>query len=571
MSTSLGRRLRLGAGLVLLTYLATHLSNHALGLISLGAMEAGRAWFLLLWRNPLATAALYSALVTHLLLGLWALYRRRHLRMPAWEATQLVLGLAIPPLLASHIVGTRVAHSFFDVTDSYTRVVLALWHQAPENGVRQAILLVIAWAHGCMGLHFWLRLRPGYRRVAGGLFAVGLLVPVLALLGFVQAGREIDLLAREPGWTEAVVRATGARSAAEREALEHIRFRILTGFGAALGLVLAARAARQLYERRRAIRITYPGDRIVTVPQGLTVLEASRRAGIPHASVCGGRGRCSTCRVRIVGGLSSLPPASAAELRVLQRVGAPPNVRLACQLRPTADVSVVPVLPATAGPSEAATQTDHRGGREQELAVLFADIRGFTWIAEHKLPYDVVFILNRYFEAVGAAISGAGGIANQFTGDGVMALFGVEAGPEEGCRQALVAAGEIVASLTGLNRQLGEELPAPLRVGIGIHVGPAIVGRMGYGPGVSLTAVGDTVHVASRLEQLTKEYGCTLVVSEQVALRAGLDPAPFPRHELTVRNRAGVLAVHVIDDVGRLAATGRAPRQPLMPSRGAST
>ncbi|OLC14643.1 MAG: hypothetical protein AUH29_09875 [Candidatus Rokubacteria bacterium 13_1_40CM_69_27] len=571
MSTSLGRRLRLGAGLVLLTYLATHLSNHALGLISLGAMEAGRAWFLLLWRNPLATAALYSALVIHLLLGLWALYRRRHLRMPAWEATQLVLGLAIPPLLASHIVGTRVAHSFFDVTDSYTRVVLALWHQAPENGVRQAILLVIAWAHGCMGLHFWLRLRPRYRRVAGGLFAVGLLLPVLALLGFVQAGREIDRLAREPGWTEAVVRATGARSAAEREALEHIRFRILTGFGAALGLVLAARAARQLYERRRAIRITYPGDRIVTVPQGLTVLEASRRAGIPHASVCGGRGRCSTCRVRIVGGLSSLPPASAAELRVLQRVGAPPNVRLACQLRPTADVSVVPVLPATAGPSEAATQTDHRGGREQELAVLFADIRGFTWIAEHKLPYDVVFILNRYFEAVGAAISGAGGIANQFTGDGVMALFGVEAGPEEGCRQALVAAGEIVASLTGLNRQLGEELPAPLRVGIGIHVGPAIVGRMGYGPGVSLTAVGDTVHVASRLEQLTKEYGCTLVVSEQVALRAGLDPAPFPRHELTVRNRAGVLAVHVIDDVGRLAATGRAPREPLMPSRGAST
>jgi adenylate cyclase len=309
----------------------------------------------------------------------------------------------------------------------------------------------------------------------------------------------------------------------------------------------------------------------VTVPQGLTVLEASRRAGIPHASVCGGRGRCSTCRVRIVGGLSSLPPASAAELRVLQRVGAPPNVRLACQLRPTADLSLVPVLPATAGPSEAAAQTDHRGGREHELAVLFADLRGFTWIAEQKLPYDVVFILNRYFEALGGAISRAGGIANQFTGDGVMALFGVEAGPEEGCRQALAAAGGIVAGLTVLNRQLGEELPAPLRVGIGIHVGPVIVGQMGYGPGVYLTAVGDTVHVASRLEQLTKEYGCTLVVSEQVALRAGVDPRPFPRHELTVRNRAGVLAVHVIDDVGRLAGTGGMRHEPSMPSRGAST
>jgi adenylate cyclase len=128
-----------------------------------------------------------------------------------------------------------------------------------------------------------------------------------------------------------------------------------------------------------------------------------------------------------------------------------------------------------------------------------------------------------------------------------------------------------VAGLTVLNRQLGEELPAPLRVGIGIHVGPVIVGRMGYGPGVYLTAVGDTVHVASRLEQLTKEYGCTLVVSEQVALRAGVDPRPFPRHELTVRNRAGVLAVHVIDDVGRLAGTGGMRHEPSMPSRGAST
>jgi adenylate cyclase len=305
-------------------------------------------------------------------------------------------------------------------------------------------------------------------------------------------------------------------------------------------------------QRARSIRITYPGDRDVIVPIGFTVLETSRFAGIPHASVCGGRGRCSTCRIRIVRGLSDLPEAGPDEVRVLRRVDAPPDVRLACQLRPTRDVSVAPVLPATAGPADAAFRADHRGGRERELAVLFADLRGFTSIAEHKLPYDVVFLLNRYFEAVGGAITEAGGIPNQFTGDGVMALFGVDTGANAGCREALVAARTMVVSLAALSRELADDLPSPFRIGIGIHVGPAIVGQMGYGRGVYFTAVGDTVHVAARLEQLTKEYRASLVISEDVAVGAGIDVSAFPRHEVTVRNRAVPVMVRVIDDVRRL-------------------
>jgi adenylate cyclase len=164
----------------------------------------------------------------------------------------------------------------------------------------------------------------------------------------------------------------------------------------------------------------------------------------------------------------------------------------------------------------------------------------------------VVFILNRYFHAVGGAITRAGGVPNQFTGDGVMALFGVEGDTASACRQALAASRGIVESLGALNRDLADELRAPLRIGIGIHVGPVIVGRMGYGEGVYLTAVGDTVHVASRLEQLTKEYDCTLVFSEEVAKHAAIDASRFRRHELTVRNRAGLLAIRVVDDVQRL-------------------
>jgi adenylate cyclase len=551
MSTIQIRRLRLGAAFVLLTYLILHFSNHALGLVSLDAMEIGRSWFLAIWRSRLGTLALYGAIVVHGVLALWLFYARRTLRMPAWEATQYALGLVLPALLASHVVGTRIAWWQTGADDRYARLLFHFWVQAPERGAWQALALAVAWTHACIGVHYWLRVRPWYPRMVGSLFTVALLLPTLALAGFVAGGREVTALARTPGWTEALMRATHPPGAPESAALGRVRNSFLDAYLAALGAVLAARGVRTLWQRRRSIRIFYPADRFVTVPVGVSVLEASRLAGIPHASVCGGRGRCSTCRVRVVRGLADLPAASEAEARVLARVGAAPDVRLACQARPVRDVAVVPLL-APSIAADDAFGSDLRQGREQELAVLFADLRGFTRVAEHKLPYDVVFILNRYFEAVGGAIQRAGGIPNQFTGDGVMALFGVETGAERGCRQAVAAAREIVHSLATLNRELGEELSTPLRIGIGIHAGPAIVGRMGYGESAYLTAVGDTVHVASRLEQLTKEYGCALVISEPVASRAAIDVSAFPRHELAVRHRGGLVAVRVIDDLGRL-------------------
>jgi len=298
--------------------------------------------------------------------------------------------------------------------------------------------------------------------------------------------------------------------------------------------------------RREHVRVTYPDNRRLSVPIGLSVLEVSRLAGIPHASVCGGRGRCSTCRVRIRSAAPQ-PPPSDAEARVLGRLGVPPDVRLACQLRPTSDLLVVPLLPATATAADGRPPGAAHSGREQEIVVLFADLRGFTRLAEHRLPYDVVFFLNRYFQAVGGAIEGAGGVANQYTGDGVMALFGVNAGPVEGCRHALAAAAEMVRSVSRLSEALAADLGEPLRLGIGIHTGPAVVGRMGYGDAVYLTAVGDTVHVAARLEALTKEYDCELVISEAVAQRAGVPTSGLPRHELTLRNRREPLAVLVVE------------------------
>jgi adenylate cyclase len=544
------RRARIVTGLVLFSYLTTHLLNHSLGLISLEAMEAGRVWFLALWRNPLSTAIFYGSLLTHFVLALYALYQRRHLRIPFWEALQLGLGLCIPLLLATHFTATRMAFEWYAVEDSYAKTVLTLWRQNPINGLRQALLVLIAWTHGCIGLHFWLRLRPWYPRYAAALYAMALLLPVFALLGFTQAGREIDyLIARDPDWIEALYRSTNALQPGEGQDLVDLRDGIIYGFWGCLGTVMLARALRHAYQRRRRVRIVYPDGREIQVPRGFTVLEASRFAGIPHASVCGGRGRCSTCRIRVAGPASALPAASPAEQRLLERVGVAPNVRLACQLRPMGTISVTPLLPAHAQASDGYAQPAYLAGQERTIAVLFADLRSFIGIAERKLPYDLVFLLNSYFETVGEAITSSGGLVDKFIGDGVMALFGVDSRPERGCRQALAAAQRMIGQVNALSQNLAEELPEPLRIGIGIHCGPVVVGRMGYGETVHVTAIGDTVNVASRLQDLTKEFGCQLVMSEEVARQSELDTAAFQRREITLRNRNEALSIFVVEDV----------------------
>jgi adenylate cyclase len=540
--------------LILFAYLVTHFSNHALGLVSLRAMEEGRLWFLAFWRNPIFETALVGALLAHWLLGLWLLYRRRTLRMPAWEATQIVFGLAVPPLLVNHIFGTRIANAMFGAEDLYTRVVFSIWVLDPWALLRQTSLFVVAWTHGCIGLHFWLRLRPWYRRIFPVMLSAYVLLPVLGYLGFAQAGREVAALARDPGFGQRLMVQTRNPSTAQRARLVSLRGAVLNTVWGLLVLTFAARGVRGLLSRRRAaVRISYPNGRSVVVPVGWTVLEASRSVGIPHASVCGGRARCSTCRIRVGSDPALLPPPSPLELRVLQRVGAPPNLRLACQLRPDRDLAVTPLLPVTVDAATPHLSGTARLGQEREIAILFADLRGFTRLAEHKLPYDLVFFLNRYFEAVGGAIAEAGGIANQYTGDGVMALFGVEAGAPLACRQALRAAGAMITRVDEVSRAFGADLGAPLQLGIGIHVGPAVVGEMGYGETRYLTAVGDTVHVASRLEALTKEYQCELVVSEQVMDRAGVSAPGYPRHELTVRNRETPLRIVVVAEARRVA------------------
>ncbi len=564
------RGLRLGTGLILFAYVVTHLINHALGLISLEAMEMGREYFLLLWRNFVGSTLLIGSLLAHMMLALHAVYRRRRLKMSTGEALQFVLGFAAPILLVSHILGTRAAVQLYGTDDTYAYVLMALWVDDPTHGLRQSTATVIIWVHACIGMYYWLRLKPWFARATAWLYGLALLIPVLGLLGFVAGGRSVGrLVADDPGFRLDLALDTNAPTAEQAAALGALADRIFIFLAAMLVATLIARALRIYNERRRGvIRVSYPAGRVVETAPGSSVLETSQLNGIPHAAVCGGRGRCSTCRVRVNSDLSVLPEPSEAESKVLGRVRAAPDVRLACQLRPTADISVTPLLPPSASPRDGFAKAASTQGQEQEIAILFADIRGFTSLSEQKLPYDIVFILNRYFRSMGEAIEGAGGRVDKFIGDGIMALFGVDQSAEQGCATALAAARAMALRLDELNDLLKADLPAPLRIGIGIHVGPAIVGEMGYARATSITAIGDTVNTASRLEAKTKDYGAQLVISERVADLGGIENPAWPSEDTEVRGRREPMRIYIIDDARELPApaAGRPRRTATTPA-----
>ncbi len=536
------REIRLISGLVLAAFLLTHFSNHALGLVSIEAMEAGRVWFNRLWRNPVGTILLYGSLLLHFLLALQALYRRRTLRMPIREAAQLILGLSLPFLLIGHVVGTRIEWALTGHNSGYPEVVRSLWLLSPTIGARQAAALIIAWLHGCLGIYFWLRPKPWFPAYALLLYTGAILVPILALLGFMEAGREL---------AEAPERFP-TPSAPASNILPVMGPVLYAFFGGLLALTIAGRIVRSANLWSRRVRIRYPNDQVVTVPAGFSVLEASRTAGIPHISVCGGRGRCSTCRVRVIDGLQDQPPPTPQERGTLARIKAGPNVRLACQFRPVREITVVPILSTGRNGVTALVRGGRAQGQEREVAVLFCDLRGFTSLTEKRLPFDTVFILNRYFEAVGEAVEDAGGYIDKFIGDGVLALFGLQTSPQEAARQALDAALRIKAALARLNEDYASEFEHPLRIAMSLHAGPAIVGQMGYGQATSLTAVGDTINAASRLEGLAKELDVELVISEDLAARAGLDLSDRNRQIVSIRGRAAPLGSWIIPEADTL-------------------
>jgi len=521
------RDIRLASGLVLFGYVTSHLVNHTLGLISIDVAERGLALGVRVWQSVPGSALLYGAAATHLTLAFVAIYRRRTLRMPPADLLRILFGLGIPLLLIGHAVSTRLAYELYAYPPEYHRVVWMLWTSNGEG--RQLALLVPGWLHGCLGLHFAFCRHRLYQRLRFVLFAGALLLPILAGLGFLSMGKE---LAASPSF-RARMEVIPAAAPAEGLALARLRDGALALYFSAIALVFATREIRALVERRRnlLVAITYP-QQVVRVPRGWTVLEASRSHHIPHMSMCGGRARCSTCRVRVVSGEANCPAPEADEAHTLARIGATTSVRLACQLRPRGDIAVVPLLaaaPATLLPGSV------RNSVERDIVVMLVDWCGRAAFAKRHLQQDVLYFAQLFCETVVSTVRTEDGAHCEIGGDEVVVLFGLNEDFADACGTALEAAARIERALEAMDDRLAREFGDATQFTVIVHAGHAAVGDIGFQDAHRLMAVGAATDTANRLRARAIELGVKFIVSSSVTDGAAtkISPDNTRRIELT--------------------------------------
>ena len=340
------RRLRLVTGLVLMAFVTGHMVNLALGMHSLAAMESWRPWLMGPWRSmPLQVLLVCCALI-HLALGVYAIAARRSAALTKTDWVQLALGLATPPLLLNHAIVMHMAGEVtpnFDAT--FGQMLAIYWSFSPGYAFQQLGVVMVVWIHAAVGLYSWLVLKPAWKRIGGVVLPLLFAVPILALLGFAEAGREVlEKLSSDAAWREHIV-ANLRKVVAVTDPLNAMQARLLTGY--ALFVVIAAGFFAVRIQRARAlVDVTYDGGLAAHGRRGLSLLELARLSDVPHAHFCSGRGRCGTCRVRVESGAEQLSPSSKAENATLARVGAAAGERLACQaLVSGRGVTVTRVLP----------------------------------------------------------------------------------------------------------------------------------------------------------------------------------------------------------------------------------
>ena len=524
--SSWSRDIRFVSGLILLTFVTLHLLNHAVGIFGIAAMETVQNWRYELWHSWPGTIALYGAFIVHPLFALLRVAQRRTFKMPLREMLQIALGLAIPFLLVDHIVSTRVLGAYFGVDESYRAVLHRLW---PDKAVLQSVLMLLVWTHGIIGIHFTLRSRDAYRYWRDPFLLGSVLIPLLALIGFAVAAREVQHMGMP------AEHASVAQTAMfERD--------VMWAKGAFYGLVgvfllfIGVREARVRLTRQITVRFVGHGTR--RLAPGPTVLEMFRRFGIPHAALCGGRARCATCRVLVMDGIDKLPPPGMNEAKLLKRISAPEGVRLACQIRPRDDLQVQILLASRLKDGIVRAFDPNEAIGKRGLTVMVADLRAFSSLSERQQPQELIGLLNRFFDEMSQAITAHDGRIDAFYGDGFMAVFGLEGSRARGAQAAVTAAADIVRAVEALNREFGAALPLPLRIGIGIHTGEAITGAVeNDNLGRREITVGETVMIASQLESATRRVLADVVVSEETIRSTGRSYAGTMSLKIAIRGR----------------------------------
>ena len=537
ISQFLINRLRSITALIMFTFVFIHLGNHSLGIVSIEAMESVRLLTTEIIHSTIGMIVLGTSLLIHFFIAMRALYHTPFLNLPRWQQLQLVSGIIMILLLISHAVPVGTYHLYgFDT--SYPLILQNIWS---DNYIvlKQICLVIIAWLHICLGLHYWLKTTNWYYRHLFWLYAFAILWPTLAIIGFIQSGFEsFDYDVANTHDTEISALITVTKN---------------TLFTTVIGISLLMLALKWI--RKRGITINrctlLIADQAITSTKGQTILDALRFADVAHASVCGGRARCTTCRVRINRGEANLQPVGELEAQALTRIKAPPGVRLACQANLNGDVDITALLPADAG-MKLARPMGGISGEERDIVVMFVDLRESTKLAEQKMPYDVLFLLNQFFSQMSLALASTNGHYAQFAGDGLMALYGLNTDSKTACRQALDGMLEMLKRLDKLNSQLSHDLEQPFKIGIGLHFGDAIVGTMGPPSSPNFSAIGDTINTAARLESQTKSLTCLALISKSFLLKCGVEDGHLPYHSIKIRGRDHPMDVVTINSMTEL-------------------
>lgn len=297
-----------------------------------------------------------------------------------------------------------------------------------------------------------------------------------------------------------------------------------------------------------------PDERRVDIETGESVLAALRREGLPITSVCDGNARCSTCRVRVEEGIAAAEPRNEAEAALAGRLSFTPDVRLACQMRVRGDATIRR-LALDADDTDLIAQAVHGAGgaaigQERRLAILFSDIRGFTAFSEHLPPYDVIHVLDRYFNVMGRVVERHRGRVDNYIGDGMLAVFG-EHGDADDALDAVAAGLEMLDQMRHFQDYTRRLYGKVLDMGIGIHWGDAVVGALGTPTSRRVTVIGDAVNFASRIEAANRAAGTRLLVSEDVRAALGRRVVVGCSASLSVKGKSGV---HVLYEITGLPA-----------------
>ena len=515
------RRVALTSGLLLFACVAVELCNAAIGLVSLEAMGNLAAWRSAVIPPRIGALIFTIVILAHIATTVWCTVFRSTLHMPALDAVAILSGIFVPFLLLPYLVDTVAAGVLFGVSDDTLYRLAKLW---PEHAFIYTALLVLLWAHGCLGIHLAMRLKPYYGRYSSALAFMMIALPIAAFAGIIASARVVGVLMADEALAGQVRTATNWPSADTENSLSRVRLIVISGYGAVLLLAAAALVTRFLrIVVAPKIDVSYVGGPTLKVAVGPTLLEMSQIKGIAHANACGGRGRCTSCSVRIEHAAERLPGRNASEVAMVGQQDE--TIRLACQIRPTAALTVS--LLATPEAAMAEPNLDI-SGVNRELVVLCVALRDHAALVRQQAAYDAIFLLNEFLDAAHAAIAAHDGwTLGTIIGNRLVAVFGRGTSTSAACEAAVAASADIDVALDRLNERFAAELGRPIDVAMGLALGPTYLGRVGWGPSKAMTAIGPAVDMACALAQQAEQRGNQLLTDRAILERARIDTGPF--------------------------------------------